>query len=289
MIRVTSIAKDNLELFSAYMSRQAAAMLKAGMPVLALGALDNETACGGLTGYMESHSSFRINGLFIAPESRRRGAAALLLRALGELLSEEEQIESVKIDYIEFGAQEQGLSALLPAAGFEQKEPDIPFFGAALSALSDADFFKAEDKTDSCVVPFSEMTDYLIRSVDKHFALGGAPILDGPLLGSALERELSAGLSDGKAVPAFVVITNQPPRLHIALLYAEPSYSGKLPSILRFAMRRATDKYPPETVVTMQTVSEKGEAVARRIMEGSSFENLARSAELVFKPVGIFR
>ena len=278
MIRVTSIAKDNLGFFSDFMSKQSVSMLKNGMPMLALGALDNETACGALTGYMESHSVFRINGLYMAPVSRRRGGAALLLRALGELLSDEKQIEAVKIDYIEFGEEERGLSALLAAADFIQETPEIHFFCTSLEGLSGSEFFRNAKERGNCVVSFAEMSDYLIRSVDKHFALEGTPIVEGSLLGKALEREVSSGVPSGSSVPAFDVITKENDRLHIAFLYAEPRFSSKLPQLLQVSMGRASKKYPPEMPVTMQTVNRNGENVARRVMEGSGYRDLARSA-----------
>lgn len=284
MIRVTSIAADNMQLFSAYMSRQAAAMLKGGLPLLALGALDDETACGAITGYLESKSVFRLNSLYMAPASRRRGGAALLLRALSELLGDEEQIEEVRIDYIEFGDEERGLSALLDAAGFEQEEPEMHFFGTSLSELAGSSFFSSADGQNACIVSFADMSDFLVRSVDKHFSLEGMPILDGALLGSALERELSSGLSDGRSVPAFDVITREGERLHIAFLYAEPAFSSRLPELLRASMHHAVGKYPSDTLVTMQTVNRNGEAVARRVMHGSGYRDLARSAVRYFPP-----
>lgn len=283
MLRVTSIAADNAPLFSDYMSRQARAMLKTQLPVLMLGLLDNEQACGTLTGFLESHSVFRINGIYVAPQVRRRGGAALLLRALGELLSEEEQVTTLQMDYVEFGDEERSLTALFSAANFRQRPPQIPFFGTTLAKLNKSGFLNKPEPIDPAAIPFSEMPDYLVRSIDNLFASTGSPILDAPLLGSSLERELSVGLSEGRTVPAFIIVTHQLQRLHIALLYAEPAYSSRLPSVLRAALSRANAKCPPETIVTMQTVSPKGEALARRIMEDSGFRNLARCVELVFE------
>lgn len=284
MIKVTSIAKDNIQFFSDYMSSQAVAMIEGGMPILALGALDDETACGALTGFVETRGTFRINGLYMAPSSRRRGGAAMLLRVMGELLSEFENIESVKIDYVEFGEDERNLSGLLEVAGFEQKTPETHFFATELTELSKCRFFKTGDAHAVDAIPFSEMSDYLMRSVDKRFAVDGMPGMK-MQLGSDLERELSTGIVEGTSVPAFVLVVSQKPRLHVALLFSQPEYSSKLPALLRGALQRAIEKYPGETLVTMQTVNEKGEAIARRIMTDCNYKNLARSAEFVLRPV----
>lgn len=55
--------------------------------------------------------------------------------------------------------------------------------------------------------------------------------------------------------------------------------------MLRAAICRANEKYPPKTLVTMQTVYPGSEALARRIMKNCDVKDLARSFEFEFKDI----
>lgn len=202
---------------------------------------------------------------------------------MSELLAEEEQATAIRIDYVEYGDEERSLTEFLAAANFRQRVPDTPFFGVTLAELNKSGIFKKPGGNHPGIMPFADMPDYLMRSMDNRFSTAGTPILDVPLLSSPLEREVSMGIYDGGTVPAFIIITNQHQNLHIALLYSEPSYSTRLPLLLHAAICRANEKYPPETLVTMQTVNPGSEALARWIMENCDYKDLARSFEFEFK------
>ena len=283
MLRVTSMDADNAHLFSDFLSRQARAMLNTGQPVLMLGLVDDDHACGALTGFMESHSIFRINGIFVAPQVRRRGGASQLLRALSELLAEDEQVTAIRIDYVEFGDEERSLTGFLTAANFQQNTPEMPFFGVTLAELNKSGILTKTNGNHSSIMSFADMPDYLLRSIVYRFSSAGVPIMDVPLISGPVDREISMGIYDGDTVPAFIIIANQHQHLHIALLYAEPSHSTRLPMLLSAAICRANEKYPPETLVTMQTVNPGSEALARRIMENCDFKDLSRSFEFEFR------
>ena len=92
---------------------------------LALGLVSNNTACGALTGHMDSGQEvFMIDSIFVAKEARRKGGGTLLLDTLLDELREQEEPVPAKISFIEADDDADALYEFLLDRGLMESESD---------------------------------------------------------------------------------------------------------------------------------------------------------------------
>jgi len=284
MLRVTAIADEDREMFLPFLTPEVGELLMSDFPLTALGLLDDETACGILTGFLESPSTFRINGLYVAPDFRRRGGAALLLQSLGDILEPEREVTDVVATYAETAPDIAYLTPLFESAEFAEEEGDFVLYGISLEEACKSAFFNAsEDTPGSKLLPFSSIPDLSIRQLDHLFREKNLPLLNKPLSKAPLDRDVSVGYYVGQGIPAFLLFVHHTPGvLNLAYAYtgSGETASHLFPSLLRKACRLAAGKYPPDTLLTIEAVSSLSASLVERILRDTNYRILSHTVRL---------
>jgi|GEM_PF-986172 len=284
MLQVAAISNEDRGLFLPFLTPEVGDLLMSGFPMTALGLLDDETACGILTGFLESSSTFRINGLYVAPGFRRRGGAALLLQTLGDLLEPELQVTDVVASYAETSPDVALLTPLFKSAGFVEEEGDSVLYGISLGEVCKGAFFTASgDSSGSRLLPFASIPELYIRQLDHLFRRKDLPLLNKPLTKAPMDRDVSVGYYAENAIQAFILFVHHMSGvLNLAYAYtgSGKAASRLFPSLLRKACRLAAGKYPPDTLLTIEAVNQISASLVERILRDTNYRILSHNVRL---------
>ena len=235
--------------------------LAAGEPVTVLTLTQERTAIGAAAGYLEN-GRFQLSSLYVAPDYRRRGGGRMLLKGLFRAL--EGYASGVELRFTVTEEEHRTLLPFLEAMGFA-REPDAgeSLCLTTLGSVGETPFFANAGTTAG--TPFSQLRDGTLSLAEKAAVMAGAPIPEGGLLADTVDREISvARIKDG-GVEAYVVFdTAWPDGLTLSAVWCRDPKA--LPMLLRSAVARAREKYPPETKVAVQAVNSASAALLRELL-----------------------
>lgn len=262
----TIIDKDNLQYFESLLLPQTKERFAAGKPVFALGAVDDGMACGALTGGPVGESFF-IDSLFVSASCRGRGAGTALLNELIRIASQQERLQELRCSFTMACEDHVLLPPFLSGHGFHFEDIPNAVVAIPLGALAELAFYK--NTQSACrVYTLEETSESMIRALDKRLALNVGPILDQPLDQAALDRACSTVTIKSSAIDACLLIENKGEKL-LSLAYADAGStigSGSVfSSMLITTYHLGAEKYPPETQVLIQPVTELSQALVNRL------------------------
>lgn len=239
---------------------EVAAAMDDGVPLTILGMKEDGLACGVLAGYAED-GLFSIVSLYVCPDYRRRGGGRQLLGMLEAVLShmlftgEERLLYGIRIRFTATREEHEDLSRFLEAMGFQsQTENEQNIYYTTLSQVSSALSGKpAGDGTQS----FASLPDGVLSIAGKEAAAADAPLPQQPLSSPELERDISTALVSAGRVQAFAAFDfSCGGHLTLASLWSGAAGPTAPALLLRAALGRALEKYPPETILAVQTTNE---------------------------------
>lgn len=110
------ITNKNMEAFKPVLLPSVAQGLKRGLPITAIGLLDEGKAVGAVAGFADDGDVFSIASLFVAPDHRRKGGATMLMDALLSTVRAE-GIRSSVLSYTEDLKEAKELEKFVKAYG----------------------------------------------------------------------------------------------------------------------------------------------------------------------------
>ena len=275
-MEVTLIDKDNLQYFETLLYPQTVAGLRAEQPVIALGAVDGGMACGALAGGPEG-DFFRIESIFVSPSCRGRGAGTALLDELVRLCALQPEIEELRCSFTVQCEEHEKMHGFLEKHDFRCEELSDGVVSVSLSALEQIPFYR-QTKPAFPVYSFSELSESQIRSLEKRLTIDAGPLFRRSDGWSAIERDLSTATLAGVTIDGcllFEVLSDG----RFSLCYADAGGNqsgGSFASMLIKSYQTAVKKYPAETQIQIQPVSEPSQVLVNRLAPGA--KNLSYSA-----------
>lgn len=265
-METTIIDEGNLQYFKTLLLPETIRSLHAGTPVLALGAVDNGMACGALTGG-PLDGSFLIDSLFVSPAHRGRGAGTALLNELTRLAAQQTKLRELRCAFTISCADHELLPPFLSRHGFIFEPVPNSVVSIPLGALAQLSFYKTT-QTAVRVCALSELSDGLLRSLDRRLAAADGPLLDQPLDKAPLDRECSTVTVKGHAIDACLLLEKKDEK-HISFVYADAGSaigSGSVFSgLLITSYRQCLQKYAADTQVLIQPVTPLSQALVERL------------------------
>lgn len=246
------IARETCGIFQTMLLPDVAAALKQGKPLPALGLTEDNVACGAAAGELRG-DVFTVTSFYVAPDYRRRGGGTMLIETLRTLLKE--HCRSLEISYTVTLPEHQTLTPFLTAMGFLCR-PDHgeTIYGLTLGSLEDNSFFAREQKIPANVRPFAQVSPTLLREVYQAARAREEAYLPVPLTDSALDGAVSMAVVEDNAVQSFAAVLSREPGL-LELAWVQSGRPQDMAPMLLAVYAAARRSYPPETLLTIQTVN----------------------------------
>ena len=257
MMQVGPIEQEGLTSFLPLLLPEVGAEIASGQPMLVLGLTDGlpekRVACGAAAGWLQERN-FILRSLYVAPQHRRWGGGRLLVETLCSLLAG--YADSVEVSYTSTRPEHDALTMFLGGLSFEREDrSDERIYAITLEDLKETPFFSANSQPLATVAqPFSQFSQWSLTQAYKNAAVQDENYLPVPLTDSSVDADVSLAITDGNQIRSFVVF--QPVNAHtLTLAWAKSGHPQDLPVLLRSAFARVQKKYPPETLLTIQTIN----------------------------------
>lgn len=252
--------------FRSLLLPETADALAAGEPVTALALTENGLALGAAAGYLAS-GRFQISSLYVSPDHRRRGGGRLLVETLAQLAAP--YAGGMELHFTSTREEHETLPPFLTAMGFlEESDGGENIFLTTLGAVADTPFFSGAGK--SFGTPLSELNPGALSLVEKAALAVGAPLPEGGLSAANVDRDSSVAAFEGSEPKAYVVLERLPSGgLNLSAAWSGTKAPTVLPQLLRAAMARAREKYPPETTLTVQATGGASAKLIKALLAGA--------------------
>lgn len=240
--------------------------LAAGEPVTALALTENSLALGAAAGFLEG-GRFQVSSLYVSPDHRRRGGGRLLMETL--ILLTSPYADAMEINFTSTREEHRTLPPFLTAMGFrEEADNGENIFLTTLGTVADTPFFSGAGK--GFGTPLSELNPGALSLLEKAALVSDAPLPEGGLASAGVDREVSVVSLQGSAPQAFVVLDDSyPGALTLAAAWSVSRDSSVLPMLLRSALARAREKYPPETPLAVQATGSSSAKLVKALLAGA--------------------
>ena len=267
-MEVTSITEENLQYFRDLILPDVYDALVRGLPVSAVGLVDDGVACGAVAGYIDG-TVYHVASLFVAPQYRRKGGATMLLDTIRSAIADIGSVYTMSIDYTVTREDHLTLKPFLDKYGFTEETGDTGIYSVTLEQLKNTPFFaQSGGHSSSKATPFSEIPPIYIKMLDRSISSAGIRPYEAPLEKADYDPDLSMGIVSNNKVEAFVLFDHSfDGKLTLAYAYSEAggvSGPAALISLLRSAFSVANRKYPPDTQVIINAVNSTSAALLKR-------------------------
>lgn len=252
--------------FRSLLLPETANALAAGEPVTALALTQDDVAIGAVAGYLEN-GRFQISSLYVAPDYRRCGGGRMLLEELFWIL--DGHASGMDIRFTVTQPEHRTLIPFLEAIGFDKgRDNGETIYLTTLGKAVETPFFAV--KTKGPETPFSELSDGTLSLMSKAAMVANAPLPEGGLLAKTVDREISAAHISGSKADAYVIFdTSWSGGLTLSAAWSGSKDPTVLPLLLRSAVARMREKYPPETQIAVQAVNTASAALIRTLLPGA--------------------
>lgn len=264
-MEITAINTENLQLFQSLLYPATVEAISVGLPVVALGAVDEGAACGALSGVPDG-DAIAIHSIFVAHASRGRGAGAALISELSRIARPVDGIYELRSSFTLGCEDHETLPGFFKALGFRVSELVNGVVSVPLSALEKLPFYE-NTKPDYKVYSFNELSENMLRSYEKRMKIDAGPILHKPLMSAPLDRECSVVTVSGSEIDGCMLVERLGER-KLSLSYADAGSNqnaGVFSSMLITAYHLAIKKYPPDTEILIQPVTTLAQALVSRL------------------------
>lgn len=275
-MEATLIDRSNLQYFERLLYPQEVETLRAGRPLVALGAVEDGMACGALTGGPEG-DRFVIDSIYVAPSCRGRGAGRVLMDELVRLCAFAPELEELRCSFTVLCTDHELLRGFLEKQDFRFEELPDGIVSVPLSALGKLPFYTTS-KAAYQAYSLSELSESQLRELDRRQKADAGPVFRQPLGQAPIERDLSTATLAGGSIDGCLLFEKDSGG-RLTLRYADAGASqngGVFTSLLLKSYRIAAKKYAPDTEVLIQPVTELSQALVKRL--APSARNLSCSA-----------
>ena len=257
------IGQSQLECFGSLLLPDVRAGVERGEPITALGLTEGEQACGAAAAWLRGEGVMEIGSLYVAPGFRRRGGGRLLIDTLYRL--GQGRCQTMVVSYTSTQPDHETLPPFLSAMGFVPEQGGSDLYQITLDALARAPFFANVPASLESARPFSQVSQRCLTAAYKKALTQGENYLECPLTDESVDRDVSVAVMEEDTVRSFAAFTpTGPGRLRLA--WVKSGQPQDLPLLLHAAFTRVREKYPPETVVTIQTVTDTSDNLVTSLL-----------------------
>ncbi len=252
-MQIGLISVRELPYFASLLLLQTAEQLREGQPVTALGLVQDQTACGAVAGYLEGER-FLVTSLYVAPAYRRRGGGRLLMETLHGLVENESGAEEAELRFTVTTEEHRSLLPFLNAIGYSREDPyGKNIYLTTVGKTADSPFFAKAKKSGLCL---AEMGDVELALLEKSGPRDSMRLPPGGLRSPEIDREVSVAAVENNRLMGLAVLDHSCcGTLTLASLWSAPGNPQLVVSLLRSALARVKEKYPPQTPLAFQTVT----------------------------------
>lgn len=267
-MKVCLIDQKGLPFFRSLLLPSVVMEAEAENTVLALGVTEEsegETiACGAVAGWV-AEETFEIHSLYVAPAYRRQGGGRLLIETICKLA--QAYCRSIEVSFtVTEKAEHETLLPFLENMGFHETDVMDKIYGISLCELENSSFFAgAKSGKAPNTVPFSEAPRSGLTQAYKDAAVRGENYLPYSLTDVSVDADISMAAVDGSRVRSFVAFVPQSAEV-LSLAWAYSGNAADLPVLFRTAFVRAKEKYPAETLLTVQAVHPAAERLVTTLL-----------------------
>jgi GNAT superfamily N-acetyltransferase len=252
------IVANNLSAYRSLLLPQAARAIERGEALTAVGVAEGDLACGALAGFLEE-DCFRIASLYMAPDYRRKGGGRLMLDALADILNGLPGAGAMRADYAATEPEHDTLEPFFERMGFSPtagRGRDVYFF--TLGQATASSLFAGDAPGSANILPFSKIPNFCLAKAALRAGELGVPMSGATLTGAGIDRDISVALMQDKDVIAFLAFDRSfGGRLTVGGAWtAVGAGLMAMPAMLRGAFRLAMGKFPPETEMAAQAVTD---------------------------------
>ena len=261
-MKVTVINRENLPAFSAMLHDEEKRRIAAGLPVIALGAADDESAIGVLTGRITDEDTFYITNIFVKQEARRAGAGSMLIDSLLEVLPGGIPVEAELFAEKSDDAKDS-LVAFFASMGFISYIPDDTLYSITLwDAISALDPLIKKVKAAKTLAQYSPSE---IKTAGMEAIRMGLPIPADGFPSKGIDEELSSMVyEDGKLKGYLLVDRFQDQHLTISGLYADND-PKRIIELFAASLPHAMTHFGEEEPILLPVISSKGEKLVNKL------------------------
>lgn len=253
-IKICAIRDDEAEKAAPILMPEIAEALGKGLPVTAFVAVEDEAAVGALAGLING-AIFDIFSIYVEPEKRRQGVGSALIAKLEELLYEEDA--AIRVRYTVDDDDSETLLPFFDAMGFVEAQFPYPMYYMGYLGDLRPDS-KLKDRNDENIVPFSEVSQSVLRAASNTFFNMGFPLPEGGLTSPNVDADLSFCVLKDDIPGAYVTTEDKEDGLiEISSLWSGLDNPVELLIMLTKLIRGLTDKYPPDTRIVLLALNEK--------------------------------
>lgn len=265
MLQVGWISRESQAVFGDLLLEDARKALERGEPITALGLTDGMRACGAAAAWLGQGNVLEIQSLYVAPDYRRQGGSRLLVDTLCGLA--QGRCQRVSIRYTCTRPEHETLAPFLTALGFTPDQSRENLYQITLEELAHTPFFRGRSSGTSGCTPFAQVPRHSLTAAYQKAAGQEENYLEIPLTHPSVDGEVSMAILEGDTVRSFLALTPTAPG-RIRLAWMQSGRPQDVPALLRGSFARLQASYPPETVLTIQTVVPEARNLLDRLCPG---------------------
>ena len=173
-VQIIRLDKNNAAPFAPYLLPQVRYDLGAGADIIALGAVQGNSAVGAVAASVEG-TTLNILSLYVDTAVRRQGIGTKLMEAIaGEVAQHEEYIEQLRTEYMVDDENGEVIAAFLRSMDFEEPQATNRLFSVDTAKLHHlpvlGEAFSANFKEDPHVRPFADVTPSQLAEIEAETA-----------------------------------------------------------------------------------------------------------------------
>ncbi len=258
----------DLEPFLPLLLPEVAEALGRGDPLIVMGLVMDQVACGCLAGYILG-DCFYIESFYVAPAYRRKGGGSFMINRLTELIESTPEIGSMALTFTVAQPDNEPLLPFLEKKKFIL-EPDNGYnvYLFKLGDLKDVDPGQISRQCSGGEIrAFSQLSDEMLRAAQKRSVSLGTPHPQQMLTSKEIERDLSFALVKDGRIEAYAAMDHSCcDVLTLSALWIGDASRTTLNALLKTVIVYAKKSYPPETPAALQAVNEQSHRLMQRLL-----------------------
>ena len=241
--------------------------LKAGLPVLAIGAAAEGAVVGALGGALDA-DTFDIVSLFVTPVARKQGVGTGLIETLKELLAEKDEglrITAIRASYTEQNRDNRALEPFFLALGFRADSLPLPMYylSPVRKSVTKMSAIKGGELRLSS---FDEVSEEALKSAQQEAALSGAPLPENGLCSKPVDKSISFCITGhGRVVAYTAAELVEEGIINLSAIFSQIDDRRVTMAMLAVQLAEISEKYGDNTVIAMLAVDEASESIIKEL------------------------
>ena len=242
--------------------------LEHGENVAILGLTEDDVACGAAAYYMDGNR-MQILSIYVAPDYRRLGGGSLLLTTLARLARRGlAPAYEMALDFSATTEEHQDLIHFLEHMGYQKRvSNEGNFYYMSLGQMLASPYNSPSKEPSKDVVSFYQLSSVDLHMLQHHAAQSGLVVLPVKHLSDPeVEPDISCALIKNEIAVAFLLFQKKENDLELTCAWDGAHQAQHIPKMLRYAVSRLREKYPPETRVVVYAVNGTCESLVLKLV-----------------------